>query len=239
MTLTSVARFFLLLPLVLATCARDRDGDLPPADPTTRAVLTGDLMVPLAGSPEAASTGSAEVNPEHRIARRTLRRAAAPIAWPYEDVDISSPYGFRIHPTLQTVKMHRGLDFPRNPGSPILAIADGTVQKVMYDGVYGNVVFVDHEGGWQSVYAHMSEIMVLPDEAVSAGALIGLTGSTGRSTGAHLHLGVIVDGKSVDPLYFIGRTWSQEHLSEGPFPTLSRVEKTSPASAGDDPYSGD
>jgi len=245
--MTPFARFFLLLPLVLATCAQNRNGDLPPADPATRAVLTGDLMVPLAGSPDPGPTGSpdpgptgsTDINPEHRIARRTLRRAAEPIAWPYEDVDISSPYGFRIHPTLQTVKMHRGLDFPRNLGSPILAIAEGTVQKVMYDGVYGNVVFVDHEGGWQSVYAHMSEIMVLPDEAVSAGALIGLTGSTGRSTGAHLHLGVIVDGKSVDPLYFIGRTWSQEHLSDGPFPTLSRVEKTAPTSTGDDTYSGD
>ncbi|PKN47987.1 MAG: hypothetical protein CVU59_00870, partial [Deltaproteobacteria bacterium HGW-Deltaproteobacteria-17] len=177
--------------------------------------------------------------PEHRIARRTLRRAPSPISWPYEDVDISSPYGFRIHPTLQTVKMHRGLDFPRSLGTPVTAVADGIVQKVMYDGVYGNVVFVDHEGGWQSVYAHLAEITVLPDEAVGAGALIGLTGSTGRSTGAHLHMGILVDGKSVDPLYFFGRTWTPDHLSDGPIPALSPPEKTPAPSAGDDPYSGD
>jgi len=259
-------RLPLLLLLVAAACSRERSRDLTPAGPAIRAVLTGDLVVPLSGEPVHSPSGrtsgptpagpdgpkSAEVDDsssdtahlpddlaEQQITRRTLRRAAAPISWPYEDVDISSPYGFRIHPTLQTVKMHRGLDFPRNLGTPVLALADGTVAKVMYDGVYGNVVFVDHEGGWQSVYAHLSEILVLPDDAVGPGALIGLTGSTGRSTGAHLHLGVIVGGKSVDPLYFIGRTWSQDHLSDGPFPALNPTEKNQAPPAGDDTYSGD
>jgi murein DD-endopeptidase MepM/ murein hydrolase activator NlpD len=226
---------FLSLLLIQAACAREPAGDAAPAGPSARAVLIGDLMVPLTGSPD----GAAPTDPEHRIARRTLRRAAAPIAWPYEDVDISSPYGFRIHPTLQTVKMHRGLDFPRGLGTPVLSLADGTVQKVMYDGVYGNVVFVDHEGGWQSVYAHLSEITVLPDEAVEAGALVGLTGSTGRSTGSHLHLGVLVDGRSVDPLYFIGRTWSQDRLSDGPIPSFGKTEPNASPAAIDDPYSGD
>lgn len=256
----TMLRFHLpfLLLLVAAACSRERSRELTPAGPAIRAVLTGDLLVPLSGEPAGSpmdrteDPGSARVDPapadgshlpddlaEQQITRRTLRRAAAPISWPYEDVDISSPYGFRIHPTLQTVKMHRGLDFPRNLGTPVLAIADGTVAKIMYDGVYGNVVFVDHEGGWQSVYAHLSEIEVLPDDAVGPGTLIGLTGSTGRSTGAHLHLGVIVDGKSVDPLYFIGRTWSQDHLSDGPFPALNPTEKSPAPPAGDDAYSGD
>lgn len=240
----------LLLLLVASTCSRERSRDPLPAEPAIRAVLTGDLVVPLAGdlsSPTGVSAGTPNDQPtvapdddvDQRITRRTLREAAAPISWPYEDVDISSPYGFRIHPTLQTVKMHRGLDFPRNLGTPVLALAEGTIQKVMYDGVYGNVVFVDHEGGWQSVYAHLSEIMVLPEDAVGPGTLIGLTGSTGRSTGAHLHLGVLVDGKSVDPLYFIGRTWSQDHLSDGPFPGLNPAEKIQAPPSGDDTYSGD
>jgi len=243
----TVSRLSLLLLVFASTCTRGRDADPPPAEPATRAVLTGDLMVPLAGSTDSpampedspAQPAGSLAEPEHRIARRTLRRAPSPISWPYEDVDISSPYGFRIHPTLQAVKMHRGLDFPRSLGSPVTAVADGTVQKVMYDGFYGNVVFVDHEGGWQSVYAHLAEIAVLPDEAVGAGALIGLTGSTGRSTGAHLHLGILVDGKSVDPLYFLGRTWTPDHLSDGPFPALSPPEKNLSPSPGDDPYSGD
>ncbi len=206
-----------------------------PATPSERAVLTGDLIAPLGGAPGAEPGG----DPEHRIALRTLRRAGEPILWPYEDVDISSPYGFRIHPTLQTVLMHRGLDFPRGLGTPVLALADGTVQKVMYDGVYGNAVFVDHEGGWQSVYAHLAEILVLPGDALGAGAVVGLTGSTGRSTGSHLHLGVLVDGRSVDPLYFIGRTWSQDRLSGGPLPPLGQTEKAAPVPSGDDPYPGD
>ena len=221
--------------LALAACDRERAADPRPATPSERAVLTGDLIAPIGGGTGADPDG----DPEHRIALRTLRRAGEPIIWPYEDVDISSPYGFRIHPTLQTVLMHRGLDFPRGLGSPVLALGDGTVQKVMYDGVYGNAVFVDHEGGWQSVYAHLAEIMVLPGDALGAGALVGLTGSTGRSTGSHLHLGVLVDGRSVDPLYFIGRTWTQDRLSGGPLPPLGQTEKAAPVPSVDDPYPGD
>jgi murein DD-endopeptidase MepM/ murein hydrolase activator NlpD len=221
--------------LVSIACQRERAAGPAPVGPAGRAVLTGDLLVLLEGTRgEDAATDH-----EQRIARRTLRRAGDPISWPYEDVDISSPYGFRIHPTLQTAKMHRGLDFPRGLGTPVLALADGTVDKVMYDGVYGNVVFLEHDGGWQTVYAHLAEITVLPGEAVGGGALVGLTGSTGRSTGSHLHLGVLVDGRSVDPLYLIGRTWSSERLSAGPLPSLGSGEKNPPVQVPDDPHPGD
>jgi murein DD-endopeptidase MepM/ murein hydrolase activator NlpD len=225
------------IPLLLLciACQGGRKAGPVPAGPTGRAVLTGDLIVPL----EGAGKDDGTADPERRIARRTLRRAGEPVSWPYEDVDISSPYGFRIHPTLQVAKMHRGLDFPRALGMPVLAMAGGAVEKVMYDGVYGNVVFLTHDGGWQTVYAHLAEITVLPGEFVDAGALVGLTGSTGRSTGSHLHLGVLVDGRSVDPLYFIGRTWSSDRLSGGPLPSLGGGQKNTPGVPADDPDPGD
>jgi len=226
---------WLWLLLLAIACQRGKKAEPVPAGPADRAVLTGDLIVPLEGAGEDDGTA----DPERRIARRTLRRAGEPVTWPYEDVDISSPYGFRIHPTLQVAKMHRGLDFPRGLGTPVLALAPGTVEKVMYDGVYGNVVFLSHDGGWQTVYAHLAEITVLPHEAVDAGALVGLTGSTGRSTGAHLHLGVLVDGRSVDPLYFIGRTWSSDRLSVGPLPSLGAGGKSAAGVPSDDPEPGD
>ncbi len=212
--------------ILFLSCSRGKERLSPVPQPELAAVITNGLVAGLDGD-----AGS-------RMSRRTLMRSS-PVVWPYEDVDISSPYGFRIHPTLQAVKMHRGLDFPRELGTVVAAVADGQVQKVMYDGVYGNVVFLVHEGGWQSVYAHLSEILVLPDERVSAGAAVGLTGSTGRSTGSHLHLGVLVDGRSVDPLYFIGRTQYRDRLSEGPLPFVRTPEKASPDSPSEESYSGD
>lgn len=194
-------------------CTRQHKVPHVPAGPELAAVVMNDLVVGF--NQEAGS----------RVSRRTLSQSS-PVVWPFDDIDISSLYGFRIHPTLQTIKMHRGLDFPRELGSPVTAIADGYVQKIMYDGVYGNVVFLTHEGGWQSIYAHLSEILVFPEERVSVGAVVGLAGSTGRSTGSHLHLGVLVDGRSVDPMYFIGRMQRKDKLSEGPLPFV-RIPDTS------------
>jgi len=219
-------RMVFLWVLAVFSCSRRQDAGGLPAGAELTAVITNDLVAGL-----GEDTGL-------RVSRRTLAQLS-PVVWPFDEVDISSPYGFRIHPTLQTVKMHRGLDFPRELGSPVTAIADGQVQKVMYDGVYGNVVFVTHEGGWQSVYAHLSEILVLPDEYVAAGAAVGLAGSTGRSTGSHLHLGVLVDGRSVDPMYFIGRTQRKDRLSEGPFPFVRLPEKAASDAPADELYSGD
>ncbi len=192
---------------MLFACGRKQtDISRLPPDKVVQEILTGDLMVP------------AGKNSEHRISTRTQRRRPSPVLWPYEDVDISSPYGFRIHPVLQAIRMHRGLDLVRAQGTPVLAIADGVVTRTRYDSLYGNVVTLRHEGGWESVYAHLAEITVFPEDALSRGALLGLTGSTGRSTGAHLHLEVHVNGKTVDPLYFLGRLWSDGHLTRGPYP---------------------
>lgn len=211
---------------ILFSCTRQYTELQKLEGPEFAAVVMNDLVVGLHGEAGA------------QVSRRTLSQSS-PVVWPFDAVDISSPYGFRIHPTLQTIKMHRGLDFPRELGSPVTAIADGYVQKIMYDGVYGNVVFLTHEGGWQSIYAHLSEILVFPEERVSVGAVVGLAGSTGRSTGSHLHLGVLVDGRSVDPLYFIGRMQRKNKLSEGPLPFVQMPDSSHFESPAEELYSGD
>ena len=98
---------------------------------------------------------------------------------------------------------HTGLDFPAPVGTPVHAVADGTVSSVGTSGPYGNHVMISHGGGLSSLYAHMSKILVDLHQAVSQGQTIGRVGATGNVTGPHLHLEARVNGRSVDPLPYI------------------------------------
>lgn len=114
---------------------------------------------------------------------------------------LSSPYGIRIDPvTGEAGVFHDGIDIPAPRGTPVIAIQSGTVVQVIKDsGGYGNLIRLQHDGGIQSFYGHLSGIGVHQGQQVLRGEVIGWVGSTGKSTGPHLHLGMLQGGQSVNP----------------------------------------
>ena len=120
---------------------------------------------------------------------------------------ITSNYGLRMHPILGYARMHRGLDFRASYGSPIIAVADGVVARAGWAGGYGNQVRLSHAGGLATSYSHMSRIAVSPGSRVRQGQVIGYIGSTGLSTGPHLHFETYQNGVTINPraVRFTGR----------------------------------
>jgi murein DD-endopeptidase MepM/ murein hydrolase activator NlpD len=117
-----------------------------------------------------------------------------------EDVRLTSGFGMRRHPLLNTTKMHTGIDWAASPGTPVVAAGGGRVAFADRKGEYGNTVVIDHGGGWQTLYAQLLRIDVREGDCVGFGALIGEVGSTGLSAGPHLHFEVIRDGTHLDPM---------------------------------------
>ena len=113
---------------------------------------------------------------------------------------ITSGFGMRYHPILHYERFHAGLDFGAPYGSPIVAAANGKVVAAGWAGGYGREVQIAHGGGVITLYGHMSGIVAQPGEMVRQGQVIGYVGSTGLSTGPHLHFEVKVDGQAVNPL---------------------------------------
>ena len=113
---------------------------------------------------------------------------------------ISSHYGKRKHPTLKKIRHHSGIDLAVPPGSHVRTVAAGVVIYADKNGAYGKLVTVKHEGGYTSLYAHLSELGVNPGQKVDAGQVIGRVGSTGRSTGPHLHFEWRKNGQPLDPI---------------------------------------
>lgn len=114
---------------------------------------------------------------------------------------ISSGFGMRFHPILRSLRMHEGVDYAAPEGTPIVAPSDATVSSVSQQNGYGNVVVLRHSNKLSTLYAHMSRFQPGLQEGsrVKAGDVIGFVGSTGRSTGPHLHMEVLIDGQPVDP----------------------------------------
>ncbi|WP_199555795.1 M23 family metallopeptidase [Sandaracinobacteroides hominis] len=121
------------------------------------------------------------------------------IRTPVQGARQSSGFGMRFHPLLGYSRMHQGVDFAARAGTPILASAGGRVVLAGWGGGYGNVVVLDHGKGMRTRYAHMQSIGVRNGQQVSQGQQIGRVGSTGLSTGPHLHYEVWMNGKPVDP----------------------------------------
>ena len=113
---------------------------------------------------------------------------------------MTSSFGMRRHPILGFARMHSGVDFGAGHGSPIVAAADGEVVGAGWAGGYGRQVQVRHQGGIVTTYSHMSGIAAEPGQPVRQGQVIGFVGSSGMSTGPHLHFEVRVDGRAVNPL---------------------------------------
>lgn len=116
---------------------------------------------------------------------------------------ITSPFGNRVHPITGTTRLHTGLDMSASYGQPIQAGAPGVVILASYFGGYGNTVIIDHGGGMSTLYAHQSELAVSGGASVEAGQVVGYVGSTGFSTGPHLHFEVRLGGSPVNPAVYL------------------------------------
>jgi len=119
------------------------------------------------------------------------------------EIDISSTFGARMDPFLRVPAMHTGIDFRGEVGDAVYATAAGTVSAAGWSGGYGRMVEVDHGNGFSTRYGHLSQITVAVGEKVRVGQEVGRMGSTGRSTGPHLHYETRVDGEAVDPQKFL------------------------------------
>ena len=126
------------------------------------------------------------------------------LCWPAQSSKrITSPFGMRIHPTLKVNKMHTGIDIGAGMGTNILAANAGKVITAGWNNSYGYMIMIDHGGGIVTLYAHSSALLVSKGDIVTRGQVIALVGSTGRSTGPHLHFEVRVNGEYKDPMgYF-------------------------------------
>lgn len=116
---------------------------------------------------------------------------------------ITSPFGYRNHPILQSRSFHTGIDIAASEGSPIGAFADGVILQVGYNNVYGNFVLIGHGDTYRSFYGHSSKVFVKEGEKVTIGQKIANVGTTGLSTGPHLHFEVRQGEKRLDPAKFV------------------------------------
>ncbi|HWP26283.1 MAG TPA: peptidoglycan DD-metalloendopeptidase family protein [Xanthobacteraceae bacterium] len=119
------------------------------------------------------------------------------------EIDLSSGFGLRMDPFVRAMAMHTGVDFRSNSGDPVRATANGTVTLAGWNGGYGRMVEIDHGNGISTRYGHLSEILVKPGQSVRSGQIVGRVGSTGRSTGPHLHYETRVEGEAVNPQKFL------------------------------------
>ena len=136
---------------------------------------------------------------------RTMQQlATVPLRKPVEgDIDMSSPFGMRMDPFMRGPAIHTGLDLRGDTGEPAHVTASGTVSIASWQGGYGNMVEVDHRNGLSTRYGHLSKILVKVGQRVTAGQIVGLIGSTGRSTGPHLHYETRINDTAVDPQKFL------------------------------------
>ena len=137
--------------------------------------------------------------------RKAIVYDGGQFAWPAPSYTrISDDYGQRIHPILGVQQFHNGVDMASPSGSPILAAYDGEVVAASYSATMGNYIMIDHGDGLITIYMHASALLVSQGQTVVRGEQIGKVGSTGRSTGPHLHFSVRKDGSYVSPWNYLG-----------------------------------
>ena len=142
---------------------------------------------------------------QNLIMTRELARQVVPGGRPVESGYISSLYGQRTDPFDGNLATHQGIDFAAVAGTQVLAVADGVVSHTGIDGGYGRMVEITHGNGYVTRYAHNAKLLVKPGQTVKRGDPIALMGSTGRSTGPHVHFEVLRDGRPMNPLSFVRR----------------------------------
>ena len=130
--------------------------------------------------------------------RDSHRRAFLASPMPYSRR--TSGFGMREHPILQTMRAHMGVDYAAPVGTPVISVADGVVVESSFHGAYGNMVVIQHNANQSTAYAHLSRMNVRKGQAINQGEVVGAVGSTGLSTGPHLHFEFRINGRHVDPL---------------------------------------
>ncbi len=156
------------------------------------------------------------------LTKRSADQARMPTAMPITDYPyLSSSYGWRRNPVTGRTAMHEGLDFAAPSGTPILAASGGVVLEAKYLPGFGNMVEIDHGDGLITRYAHASTLMVKQGELVERGQQVARVGSSGRSTGPHLHFEVRLAGQPLDPRLFLG---SQQNAP----PAMAQATATEP-----------
>jgi murein DD-endopeptidase MepM/ murein hydrolase activator NlpD len=133
----------------------------------------------------------------------TKVEVAVPSINPVEIMKFSSGYGNRNAPTRGASRNHKGIDIPGPVGTPIYATADGTVGRAQWVGGYGKYVEINHGNAVQTRYGHLSAMNVSPGQRIRKGDILGYMGSTGRSTGSHLHYEVRIAGEAINPIAFL------------------------------------
>jgi murein DD-endopeptidase MepM/ murein hydrolase activator NlpD len=144
--------------------------------------------------------------------------ASTPAIQPVSNGDltrIASGFGQRIDPIYKTIKMHAGLDFSAPQGTPIYATANGRIKIAgRSNGGYGNYVVINHGYGYESLYGHMLRVKARPGQQVKRGEIIGYVGSTGKSTGPHLHYEIHKNENKIDPVYFFYNDLSPRQFND-------------------------
>jgi murein DD-endopeptidase MepM/ murein hydrolase activator NlpD len=140
---------------------------------------------------------------ESRLFEQKVRNMMVPTQAPVTGSNVGSSFGWRIDPFTGRSALHTGLDFQANTGTPVLAAAGGVVVTQEYHPAYGNMIEVDHGKDLMTRYAHASKVFVKKGDLIKRGQKIGEVGTTGRSTGPHLHFEVLVRGVQQDPQKFL------------------------------------
>ncbi len=135
---------------------------------------------------------------------RRVQTKGSTFGMPLRHIRITSSFSYRRwHPILHRYRPHHGTDFGARRGTPLLAVNDGVISYAGWKGGYGRVVQIRHPGGYESFYAHQSRMRVKRGQKVKKGQIIGYVGSSGRSTGPHLHFGLKKNGRWVDPMKYL------------------------------------
>lgn len=172
--------------------------------PKSRNTGVGGPFVPAVGSDIDFDAEVASLAGEFdRFAKMRKVAMALPLKRPIGTSDISSRFGNRKDPFLGRLARHTGIDFRAPTGAPARAVSAGTVITAEYHGGYGNMVDISHGNGVVTRYGHLSKIAVKVGEKVAAGDRIGNVGSTGRSTGPHLHYEIRIGGEAIDPMRYL------------------------------------
>jgi murein DD-endopeptidase MepM/ murein hydrolase activator NlpD len=193
-------------PAAELASADELSGEAAPSPPVH---ITVGRAADLQGRPAyAVRTGLAESGSEIAFSYVRPRFSAAtgaivgtiPSGMPLSARALTSGFGMRVNPVTGVYAEHAGIDLAAPAGTPIVATGDGVVGRAGWDGGYGLMVALEHGGGVETRYGHMSQIAVAPGEQVHRGEVIGYVGSTGRSTGSHVHYETRINGHPVNPL---------------------------------------
>jgi murein DD-endopeptidase MepM/ murein hydrolase activator NlpD len=161
---------------------------------------------------------------ESRLFEQKIKKMMVPTQVPVHDANLGSTFGWRIDPITGRSALHTGLDFPSEPGTPIYSAAGGVVVTQEFHSQYGNMIEIDHGNDLITRYAHASKVFVKKGDLIKRGQKIAEVGTTGRSTGPHLHFEVLVQGVPQDPQKFLnaGRNLPSAQVAQSKAPAAQR-----------------